>query len=199
MELKKSSLKSSPHRRAEPHPLLSWHDFVRVAGEIARVRVEFSEHPEKIDHVWIDLRAGEYGTLQLALSTYSRQSHAAGVDPRVWVGSVLSHWSMLPEAGIFRAPPFDYKTLALEQPIGFAPYARPALQELLVEKTERALYAEAWGDLYVRGRPGVHQIHSRRASLAVPADYVGRDGALRLYYKEDAVSEMLLFKFAGQP
>lgn len=200
MGIRRALPSPSNRRRSEPHPLVSWHeDFVRVSGEIVGARVETSERADKVDHVWIDVLAGEYGPLQLSLSTYSRQSHAAGFDPRVWVGMVQSRWSALPEAGIFRAPPFNYATLALEQPIDFVPYERRPLEKLLVEKTERALWAEAWGDLHVRGHAGVHQIHSRRPSFAVPVHHVGRDGALRLYYKENATSEMLLFKFAGQP
>jgi hypothetical protein len=58
---------------------------------------------------------------------------------------------------------------------------------------------EAWGDFYFRAHIGVHQIHSRRASNAVPRDLIGRDGAIQFYYREPRVREMLLFKFAGQP
>ena len=137
--------------------------------------------------------------LQLSLSTCSRQSLSAGFDPRVWVGIATSNWDTLPELGIFRSGPLDYATLAAEHAIDFVPYHRTVLEELLVEKASRALCAEAWGDLYARGNPGVHQIHSRRGSFAVPEDHIGRDGALQLYYQKDASREMLLLKFAGQP
>jgi hypothetical protein len=178
---------------------LSWHeDFVRVAGEIVGVEVETSDHPDKIDHVWIDVRAGDDGPLRLSLSTCSRQSRTAGFDPRVWVGTVISTWSELPATGIYKTPPLSYSAIESRHVVDYAPYDRPALETLLLEKAGNAIFVEAWGDLYVRGNVGLHQIHSRRASFAVPIDYLGRDGALQFYYREPAVRETLLFKFAGQ-
>ena len=162
-----------------------------------RVLVETSERPEKIDHLWIDLSAGSEGILRVSLSTYSRQSHAAGVDPRVWLGIVDSTWRELPAAGVNPAHPLNYSALESVHPIDYVPYDRPALERLLTKKSGRAVFAEAWGSLYLRGRPGVHQIHSRRASYAVATDRLGEDGALQFFY-EEGVAEMLLFKFAGQ-
>ena len=78
------------------------------------------------------------------------------------------------------------------------PFDRPALEVLLTEKTRRALFIEAWGELYVRIHLGLHQVHSRRASCSVLTDYVGRDGAIRFYYP-DRTAELLLFKYCGQP
>ena len=78
-------------------------------------------------------------------------------------------------------------------------YERPALETLLTEKTGRALFIEAWGELYIRNHLGIHQVHSRRASCSVRQDYKGRDGALRFYYGGNATAEMLLFKYCGQP
>jgi hypothetical protein len=75
---------------------------------------------------------------------------------------------------------------------------RPALEELLTAKAHRAIFVEAWGALYLRDRLGIHQVHSRRASCSVRSDYVGRDGAVRFFYREDSASEMLLFKYCGQ-
>ena len=183
-----------------PHRLSTRHgEFVRLSGEIAGVVIETSDRPEKVDHVWIDVRAGEFGTLRISLSTCSRQSRAAGFDPRIWLGTVRSLWSELPVAGVFPSHPLNYAVLDSAQPIDYVPFDRPALEELLLEKASRAVCAEAWGELYVRGHAGVHQIHSRRASFAVPADQVGRDGALQFYYQDPAICELLLFKFAGQP
>lgn len=45
---------------------------------------------------------------------------------------------------------------------------------------------------------GIHQVHRRRASSNVPTNYVGRDGALRFYFREGFSSEMVLFKYFGQ-
>jgi len=33
----------------------------------------------------------------------------------------------------------------------------------------------------------------------VPADYLGRDGAIRFYYEQNALTELLFLKFCGQP
>jgi hypothetical protein len=62
-----------------------------------------------------------------------------------------------------------------------------------------AVRAEVWGDLYARDHLGVHQIHSRRRSAVVNTDFKARDGALKLYYAQDNLAELFLFKFAGQP
>ena len=75
---------------------------------------------------------------------------------------------------------------------------RTALETMLKTKVDRAILVEAWGAFYRRGRLGIHQVHSRRASCSVRTDYVGRDGALRLYYREDSAAEMFLFKYCGQ-
>jgi len=170
-----------------------------VAGPVGAVVIEVSDRPEKIDHVWINVLAGAAGTLSIALSTCSRQSRAAGFDPRIWVGTVASTWSELPAAGIHRADPFNYADIEAKYPVRYVPYDRPELEELLLQRARRAVCAEAWGELYVRGHGGLHQIHSRRSSFAVPEDLIGQDGALRLYYREATLAEMLLLKFAGQP
>ena len=72
---------------------------------------------------------------------------------------------------------------------------------MLVEKAESAVRIEIWGELYARKKMGLHQIHSRRASCAVPEDKVGSDGALKFFFEADPdrFAELLLFKFCGQP
>ena len=181
-------------------PYARWHEhFVCVRGEIARVRVEHHPQPEKIDHVWIDLRAGAAGLVQLSLSTFSRQSLAAGFDPRVRLGVLAGRWERLPAPGLQRAEPLDYAEIEQATPVEFELCERRVLEEALLEKAGRAVFAEAWGDFYVRGgRTGLHQIHSRRASHAVKTDHRGRDGALKFYYSTGE-SDLMLFKFAGQP
>ncbi len=182
-----------------PH-LLALHDqYVSVAGEIASVVVEREIDERKVDHVWIDVRAGESGRLQISLSTCSRQSRAAGFDPRVRIGLITSAWTELPLAGVHVATPLDYAILEGAHEIQYRTYERKEVEQLILERTDRALFAEAFGEFYVRSRMGVHQIHSRRGSFAVPEDHVGRDGALQLYYHDPNVRETLLFKFAGQP
>jgi hypothetical protein len=57
---------------------------------------------------------------------------------------------------------------------------------------------EAWGERYVRTHIGIHQVHSMRASCSVLRDFIGRDGAIRFYFAEEARAELLLFKYCGQ-
>ena len=183
-----------------PAQLLALHDrYVTVAGEVATVAVEHEADDRKIDHVWITVRAGAVGRLQISLSTCSRQNRAAGFDARIRLGTLTSGWDELPPAGVREVTPLDYRTLESAQHIDYTPHERTAIEEMLVTRARRAIFAEAWGDFYVRSHVGVHQIHSRRASLAVPRDVIGRDGAIQFYYREPDVREMLLFKFAGQP
>ena len=68
----------------------------------------------------------------------------------------------------------------------------------MIEKLNRSLLIEGWGEFYLRVHSGIHQVHSRRASRAVPADYPERDGAIRFYFKQNGLAELLLFKFCGQ-
>ncbi|MEN3370715.1 MAG: hypothetical protein V7609_2858 [Verrucomicrobiota bacterium] len=92
----------------------------------------------------------------------------------------------------------DYHTIEAATPVIYVEQERPALEALLAENTGRAVFIEAWGELYVRTHLGLHQVHSRRASCSVLSDYIGRDGAIRFYYP-DATALMLLFKYCGQP
>lgn len=85
-------------RIVAPELFLLRGQFVAVTGRIESVTVETSDDPQKIDHVWIEVRAGEHGLLQIALSTRSHKSAEAGYDSRVWVGIVTSSWSDLPAA-----------------------------------------------------------------------------------------------------
>lgn len=194
-----SGLRKPTPRHHPPSRLLSWHDaYVHVSGEVARVVVETSDRVEKIDHVWIEIDVGTDGRLSLSLSTCSRPSRLAGLDSRVRLGIVSSTWSELPAAAVTRAEPLDYGVFESQHPIEYLAHDRIELEKILLEKAGRAVCAEAWGEFYIRGQAGVHQIHSRRGSFAMPKDYVAQDGALQLYY-EDGSRELLLFKFAGQP
>jgi hypothetical protein len=186
-------------KRAERHPLYHRREqFVEVCGEITSCIVEVETNPAKIDHVWIDVAAGDDGPIRLSLTTTSLKSRAAGVDPRVRVGTLTSAWTELPPAGVRAAQPFDYSTIQAETAVEFVPYEREELEALLRDRARAAVWVQAWGDLYARDHAGVHQIHSRRSSLAVPVDLRGRDGAVRFYFAEPHECELLLLKFAGQ-
>ena len=173
--------------------------YVCVAGDVASVVVEEEEDERKIDHVWIEVRAGDFGHVEISLSTTSRQSRALGFDPRVRIGIIRASWTELPEAGVHPITgPLDYATLEAEQSIDYRPLERAAVERLLVQKAQGAVFVEAWGEFYIRAHIGIHQIHSRRASRAVPRDVIGRDGAIRFYFRDGKASEMLLFKYDGQ-
>lgn len=185
--------------RVAPRLLALQDHYVRVAGEIAAVAVETDEDDRKVDHVWITVRAGEWGRVQISLSTCSRYSRAAGIDPRLRVGSISSVWQELPDAGVSEPAPLDYAIVESREHVDYEPHERESVEEMLVTRARRAVFVEAWGDFYIRSHVGVHQIHSRRASFAMTRDVVGRDGAVQFYYRDPNVSEMMLFKFAGQP
>ena len=187
-------------QRLVPSELFRLRDrYAFVAGPIESVNVETNDDPGKVDHVWMKIRAGEQGLLQIAISTRSRKNAEAGYDPRVWVGIVISNWTELPAAGARAAEPLDYSKIEAAQSINFVPYDRVALEELLVQKARAACFARGWGEFYVRAHLGIHQVHSRRASLAYPVDHRGKDGALEFYFDNEKHRELLLFKFAGQP
>lgn len=192
-----------PHRLRNRNKYrdLPWRhgEFVRVAGVPIAFAAEVDRVPANIDHFWITLSVGTGEPIRIALSTHSRQNAAAGFDPRVRVGVVPSAWSELPSKGIASSRGLDYHEIEAAEPITYIEYERPALEALLAEKTERALFIEAWGELYIRNHLGIHQVHSRRASCSVLQDYKGRDGAIRFYYRDNPTAEMLLFKYCGQP
>jgi len=191
-----------PHRRKQPGRRISVGlnngDLVHVAGTPIAFAAEIDRVPANIDHFWITIGIGTGEPIRIALSTHSRQNAAAGVDPRMRVGIIPSTWQKLPVAGLVKSTCLDYHVLETASPVAYVDYERPALERLLTEKVTRAIFIEAWGELYVRTHVGIHQVHSMRASCSVPRDYIGRDGAIRFYFP-DGTAEMLLFKYCGQP
>jgi len=174
-------------------------EFVRVAGSPSGYSIERKIDTRRIDHLTILIRAGIFGTIEIALNTYSLRSLNAGHNPRIRVAVLSSPWSALPPAGVSRSGGLDYSTLEAKNQIAYRELERKALESVLIEKLGRAMLVEGWGEFYVRVHPGIHQVHSRRASCAVSADYLGRDGAIRFYFKQNALAELLFLKFCGQP
>jgi hypothetical protein len=172
--------------------------FVVVAGEVRGWAAETDRDAANIDHFWITIDAGRVGSLEIAISTFSRRNRDAGFDGRMRVAIITSQWLALPGAGLLEYDHLDYGELEAQAACTFSIYERPALEQLLREKTSRAVLVEAWGELYVRSRNGIHQVHSRRASCSIARDIVGRDGAIRFYFDEDHTAEMLLFRYCGQ-
>jgi hypothetical protein len=192
-----------PHRRRQPGPRnyhgLNHGDLVRVAGTPLAFAAEVDPVPANIDHFWINLGLGVGDPIRLALSTHSRQNAAAGFDPRIRLGILASAWEKLPAAGVKKSPGLDYGSIDIATPVTYVEYERPALEALLIEKATRAIFIEAWGELYVRTHAGIHNVHSMRASCSVLRDYAGRDGAIRFYFADENRAELLLFKYCGQP
>ncbi len=172
-------------------------DFVRVAGVPLRSEEESGPDPQKNDHLWLTVRAGEIGEIRIALTTWSVPSLAAGVDPRVQLAVVSTRWTALPPAGISPGGRVDYEAICRDTGFSFRPHDAASIVREIVGRFSRAIFAEAWGELYVREHVGIHQVHSRRSSLALPTNVLGRDGALRLYF-DGGDAELVMLKFNGQ-
>jgi hypothetical protein len=149
--------------------------------------------------VWIDLDCGRVGRVRGSVNTFSRRNDLAGFDPRIRVGILRSTWETLPDVGVFPSPGLDYAIIESEANVFYETPGKAALERMLVDRARMAVRVEIWGQLYARRKMGLHQIHSRRASCAVPEDLVGHDGALKFYFTRDRVAELVLFKFCGQP
>lgn len=172
---------------------------VRVVGDDLRGQMEDARDPARNDHVWISLDAGIGERLTVSVSVWSIRNADAGFDARVRMGMIRDHWDTLPPRGVSDWPRFDYAAWEAEHNIFYEFYDRDELGRQLLEMTVRARLLEVWGAPYRRNQSGVHQVHSRRASCAIPADLVGRDGALRFYFDEERERRLIFLKFCGQP
>ncbi len=172
--------------------------FVHVTGVPYTVESETATDPTLQDHVWITMEAPPFGRLRASINTLSRFNRDAGFDHRVRVGVVASTWTEKPQSGLVEERGQDYALIEAILPVKYDEYERDDLVATLMAKGKAAVRVEVWGDLYASDHLGIHQIHSRRASCAVPVDIKGRDGALKLYYP-DNTAELFLFKFCGQP
>jgi len=174
--------------------------FIHAIGENATARVEEGSDPRRLDHVWITMRTSTAHTLTIAVNTSSLRSRDAGFDSRVRLGILREQWEGLPSPIFEPWQTFDYANIEKSSNIYYEPYERVALEALLLGFTQRAIRIEVWGMTYERHHQlGVHQIHSRRPSSAVPQEILARDGALRFYFSEAQETVLCLFKFCGQP
>jgi hypothetical protein len=171
--------------------------YVRVIGIPYHIQIEPHPDETRVDHVWMDVQIPPCGRLRLSVNTLSKLNERAGFNPRMRLGIVASTYEERPEPLIETAPPLDYRLIEQSTPVDYVTYDHDPLEALLLAKGQRAIRIEAWGELYIHMHLGVHQLHSRRASCAVSQDFLGRDGALKLYYP-DKTAELLLFKFCGQ-
>jgi len=143
--------------------------------------------------------AGRGDPLVVSVNTQSKRNRDAGFDPRVRLGILRGSWEHLPPRGMGRCQGFDYAEIEEGANIFYEHHTRESLEDLLLETTSRAILLEVWGAPYhSRWKPGIHQIHSRRASCAVAEDIRNLDGALQFYFREEQRTELFLFKFCGQ-
>ncbi|MGI8889217.1 MAG: hypothetical protein ACR2G0_00320 [Chthoniobacterales bacterium] len=185
-----------PHN-PEPKPGFKPNDSVVATGKAVEFQIEQNADARKIDHVWITLHAGGFGRLRIAVNTYSLKHASDGFDPRMRVGFIEETWRQIPRPGVLQTAGLDYADLERVSPVIYRETERVALEKFLQARTARAIFIEAWGAFYRREEFGIHQVHSRRASCSMPMDLVGRDGALRFYFSQNA-GEMILFKYCGQ-
>lgn len=170
----------------------------RVVGQVVSCRVEDSARDENIDHVYVTVDAGLEVPVTLSLNTLSFRNRMAGHDPRVRIATLRWRWTRLPQRGLYPLEFFDYDTVELLENAEYRLLDRVGMEEYFAVHCGNCRLIEAWGMPYHRDGPGLHQIHSRRASCAVPEDLRGRDGALRFYFDEDQRSELAMLKFCGQ-
>ena len=174
---------------------------VHVVGDRLKARVEAVDHKLSPDHVWIGLDPGLSVRVLVSVNTFSLRNGEAGHDPRVRVGIQRGTWEHAPGRGVGECPWYSYEEIPGIGSVEFRPLERVILEQMLLDRVRRARLLEVWGTPYHRESPGIHQIHSRRPSCAIPQSVEGRDGALRFYFDDGAgarTTELLLFKFCGQ-
>ena len=170
----------------------------RVAGDVVRFDIENSQREENVDHVYASIDAGLQAPVTLSLNTLSFRNRVAGHDPRIRLGILRWRWTHLPPRGLYPLEFFDYDTVELIENVEYRVLERSAMEEYFALRCANCRRIEAWGVPYHRTQPGLHQIHSRRASASVDSDLRGRDGAVRFYFDEDQRVELAMLKFAGQ-
>lgn len=169
-----------------------------MAGAVRKFEIEQAEREENIDHVYVTLDAGLALPVTLSLNTLSFRNRVAGHDPRIRLATVRHPWTHLPARGLYPLEHFDYESVELLDPAGYQIRTRVQMEEYFAACCASCILVEAWGVAYHRHHPGLHQIHSRRASAGVATDLHGRDGAVRFYFDDPRESELALLKFAGQ-
>ena len=173
--------------------------FVHVRGVPYTVAVEEGEDPLKANHVYLNVEVPPFGRLRVAVNTLSCLSHDAGFDPRVRVGIIRSTYTEKPAPSLEECNGLDYAKQEEKHGVKFEICEQAALTGMLVAKMKVAIRVEIWGELYARDHLGIHQVHSRRASKAMPVEEPTREGELKLNYPQDNAAEAFLFKFDGPP
>ncbi len=175
--------------------------FVKACGTDLQARVEESRNHDRIDHVWITMHCGFLPRILVSVNTWSLRNHEAGYDGRVQMATVSGTCDHFPTRGILPMEEFDYAKIESSKNVFYEHKTREEAEALLLDLCQRAELLEAWGMPYHQKKsPGIHQIHSRRASCAVKDDHLGRDGGLKFYGKNPDTFwwVMVLTKFCGQ-
>ena len=169
-----------------------------MAGDIVKCEIENSHRDENVDHIYLTVDAGLQTPIVLSLNTLSFRSRISGYDPRIRIGTLEGYWTRLPSRGLYPLEFFDYDTADLIGHVAYRIRDRADMEEFFTLRCGNCRRIEAGGSPFARTSPGLHQIHSRRASAAVPLDMRGHDGAVRFYYDEGQRTELVLMKFCGQ-
>lgn len=171
---------------------------VHLVGDNSKARVEREDHKPVPDHIWISVDPGVSLRVMISVNTFSLRHGEAGFDPRVRVGIIADTWVKLPERGINECKRFSYDDLPEIASVDFRQVERVFLEQMILDRVHQSILLEAWGTPYQHEVPGIHQIHSRKASCAVTQSVEGRDGALRFFFQQQNRMETFLFKFCGQ-
>ncbi len=196
MKLSRSATRRNRLRRA-----VHWHGrFVQATGFLLAVVPEPHPVPDLADHLYLEADCGAAGKLRFALNTRSRRNQMAGFDHRVRMARHRASIEVFPAPGLELTPLRDYEGLERTHNLFYETFEQAALETLMIDEAKSAVMTRAWGIHYQRGRQGgVHQLHSRRASCAVPEEVRGMDGGLALYHTDPARCTFYCFKFCGQP
>ncbi|MEO8205022.1 MAG: hypothetical protein ABI615_02500 [Chthoniobacterales bacterium] len=178
-------------------PEFSQPTFVHGIGKSIQAQVEFTSDSRRLDHVWIRMDTGVGFPIRISVNTLSKWNRDAGFDSRVRVGIVSDVWETPPPLTFEKWEHFDYAEIEGTANVFYEYYERDALEKFLLGRCLRARFLEVWGMTYGPRKPGIHQIHCRGASCAIPTSIKGQDGALQFYYP-DQKWELVLFKFCGQ-
>lgn len=177
-------------------------ELVRVCGDILRAEPEQAQSAGQVDHFWITLDCGVADPVQLSINTLSLRSLHAGFDPRLRVARVRRKIAHLPSRGVRVMERFDYSEFESTHNAFFETLGREEIDQLFIELSREMPRVSAWGSPYSRkAAPGLHQIHSRRRSDAVPQDVVGCDGGIEFHATHGPPFDvvMVMMKFSGQP
>lgn len=173
---------------------------VEACGDVVEAIAEDAREDHQRDHVWISLNAGVGIPVEVAINTRSLKNAVIGADPRVRLGVARSIWVELPPRGLRELKRFDYAEIEQSVNVFHEHWERDALEVHLISAANSCVRLQVWGMPYHRRKPGIHQVHSRRASCAVASDIAGLDGGMRFYFGESPGRvELWMFKFCGQP